>query len=128
MDEKMISNLDRRPSYGTTDTESCKPRQQEGDYIAWFTVIGSVLIYHAASCLMNSFGFFQNYYSKEFLHHTPAATIAFIGTLQMSLSNIFASISGALCDRYGVRVSIPTNLLQNDNLPPSTFTSAQAPA
>jgi len=69
--------------------------------------MGSVLIYYAASGLMNSFGFFQDYYSEEFLHDTPAANVAFIGTLQMALSNIFAPISGALCDRYGVKVSIP---------------------
>jgi len=88
------------------DTESCEPRQQEGGYAAWSTVMGSVLIFYAASGLMNSFGFFQDYYGKEYLHHTPAANIAFIGTLQMALSNIFASISGTLCDRYGVKVSV----------------------
>ncbi|EDU50035.1 MFS-1 multi-domain protein [Pyrenophora tritici-repentis] len=106
MAEKTISNLDRRPSESTTDTESYEPRQQEGGYAAWSTVMGSVLIYYAASGLMNSFGFFQDYYSKELLHHIPAPNIAFIGTLQMALCNIFASISGALCDRYGVKVSI----------------------
>ncbi|KAE8824706.1 hypothetical protein PTNB85_09470 [Pyrenophora teres f. teres] len=128
MAEKTIYSLDRRPSESTTDTESYEPRQQEGDYAAWLTVMGSILIYYAASGLMNSFGFFQDYYSKELLRHTPAPNIAFIGTLQMALCNIFASISGALCDRHGVKylyigsgIGMVISLLILTYIPPSQF-------
>jgi MCP family monocarboxylic acid transporter-like MFS transporter 10 len=104
MSEKLSSNLERRPPESTTDTESCKVKEREGGYAAWLTVLGSILVYYASFGIMNSFGFFQDYYSKDFLKDTSASTIAFIGTLQMALMNLLAAISGALCDRYGVKV------------------------
>ena len=106
MAEKLSSNLERRPSESTTDTESCTLKEHEGGCEAWLTVLGSILVYYASFGIMNSFGFFQDYYSKDFLKDTNASTIAFIGTLQMALMNLLAAISGALCDRYGVKVRI----------------------
>jgi MCP family monocarboxylic acid transporter-like MFS transporter 10 len=81
MTEKSIN--ERRPSESTLDTESGKLKHYE-----------------------NSFGFFQDYYTQKFLPDTPAMTIAFCGTLQMFLMNSLAAISGALCDRYGVKVRL----------------------
>ncbi|CAO2657115.1 Nn.00g032410.m01.CDS01 [Neocucurbitaria sp. VM-36] len=103
MTEKLLSNVERRASESTTDTESCELKGSEGGCAAWLTVAGSVLVYYASFGIMNSFGFFQNYYTSEFLRNTPTSTIAFIGTLQMALMNSLAAISGALCDRYGVK-------------------------
>jgi MCP family monocarboxylic acid transporter-like MFS transporter 10 len=89
-----------------SDTESCEPKshEREGGSAAWLTVTGSVLIYYSSFGLMNSFGFFQAYYTQDFLKDTPASTIAFCGTIQMFLMNLLAAVSGALCDRYGVTV------------------------
>jgi MFS family permease len=67
-------------------------------------VAGSILVYYASFGVMNSFGFSQNYYSSDFLKQTSPSTIAFVGTLQMALMNFLAALSGALCDRYGVKV------------------------
>ncbi|KAH7402870.1 major facilitator superfamily domain-containing protein [Pyrenochaeta sp. MPI-SDFR-AT-0127] len=103
MTEKIISNIERRASDSSTDTESCESKRREGGHAAWLTVVGSILVYYASFGIMNSFGFFQNYYANEYLKNTPTATIAFIGTLQMALMNSLAAISGALCDRYGVK-------------------------
>jgi MCP family monocarboxylic acid transporter-like MFS transporter 10 len=97
-------NNERRPSESTTDTESCTIKQFEGGRAAWCTVAGSALVYYASFGIMNSFGFFQDYYTRDFLKDTPATTIAFCGTLQMFLMNSLAAVSGALCDRYGARV------------------------
>jgi MCP family monocarboxylic acid transporter-like MFS transporter 10 len=95
----------RRPSESTTDTESCTIKQFEGGRAAWSTVAGSALVYYASFGIMNSFGFFQDYYTRDFLKDTPATTIAFCGTLQMFLMNSLAAVSGALCDRYGATVT-----------------------
>ena len=105
MAEKMFTSLDRLPSESTNDSESCKEKESEGGRAAWLTVAGSILIYYASSGLMNSFGFFQDFYSHQFLQNVSVSNIAFIGTLQMALMNLLAAISGSLCDRYGVQVS-----------------------
>lgn len=100
-----LSDIERRLSESTIDTKSCELKQQEGGRVAWLTVAGSILVYYSSFGIMNSFGFFQNYYTSDFLKDTPASTIAFCGTLQMFLMNALAAISGALCDRYGVKVN-----------------------
>jgi MCP family monocarboxylic acid transporter-like MFS transporter 10 len=95
----------RRTWESTTDTESaCELKQYEGGRAAWCTVAGSILVYYSSFGIMNSFGFFQDYYTRDFLKQTPTSTIAFCGTLQMFLMNALASVSGTLCDRYGIRV------------------------
>ncbi|CAN9264231.1 unnamed protein product [Alternaria alternata] len=103
MPEKLPSILGRSPSQSTEDIESKKLQEHDGGRAAWLTVAGSILVYYASFGVMNSFGFFQNYYSSDFLKQTPPSTIAFIGTLQMALMNLLAALSGALCDRYGVK-------------------------
>jgi MCP family monocarboxylic acid transporter-like MFS transporter 10 len=109
MSEKLSSNLECHPSESTNDTEACEVKGHEGGCTAWLTVLGSILVYYASFGIMNSFGFFQDYYSNDFLKETSASTIAFVGTLQMCLMNLLAAISGALCDRYGVKVRVHPN-------------------
>jgi MCP family monocarboxylic acid transporter-like MFS transporter 10 len=100
--------ITRPPSNSTTITElsSIEKAQEkgEGDRQGWLTVIGSLLVYYSSYGLVDSFGFFQDFYHDEFLVATPASTIAFIGTLQIALVNCLATVSGALCDSYGVKV------------------------
>jgi len=105
MSEKISSCNERPPSNITIDLESSKPKRREGGRAAWLTVFGSILVYYSSFGILNSFGFFQNYYTNDFLKNSPVSTIAFIGTVQMALMNSLAAVSGALCDRYGVKVS-----------------------
>lgn len=108
-------STDRRPLQDTIEIESCLAKDQEGGHAAWLTVLGSVLVYYASFGVLNSFGFFQNYYTNDFLSEAPTSTIAFIGTLQMALMNALAAVSGALCDRYGVTVSEPLSSFMRDS-------------
>jgi len=85
------------------DVESCQVPEREGGPAGWLTVGGSILVYYATFGVMNSFGFFQGYYKNYFLKDAPIAAIAFIGTLQMALVNTLAAVTGALCDKYGVK-------------------------
>jgi MFS family permease len=106
MSEKFHSSIERRASESTADSELCVIKQREGGRAAWMTVAGSVLVYYSSMGVLNSFGFFNNYYSHDFLKGTPTATIAFIGTLQIALMNSLAAVSGTICDRYGIKVGI----------------------
>lgn len=107
MSEKFHNSIERRASDSTADSEPCVVKEErEGGMAAWMTVIGSILVYYSSMGVLNSFGFFNNYYTNEFLKSTPTSTIAFIGTLQIALMNSLAAVSGALCDYYGIRVGV----------------------
>jgi MCP family monocarboxylic acid transporter-like MFS transporter 10 len=111
MPEICLTDTEERREDCTVDAELREKRKREGGGEAWLTVVGSLLVYYSSFGIMNSFGFFQDYYSRDFLKDTPASTIAFCGTLQMFLMNSLAAVSGALCDRCGVTVRLPPPLL-----------------
>jgi MCP family monocarboxylic acid transporter-like MFS transporter 10 len=107
MSEKFHNSIERRASDSTADSEtSLIKEEREGGVAAWLTVVGSILVYYCSMGILNSFGFFNAYYSSTFLPETSTSTIAFIGTLQIALMNSLAAVSGALCDLYGIRVRI----------------------
>ncbi|KAF2275793.1 MFS general substrate transporter [Westerdykella ornata] len=96
--------ISKRELHSTTDIEPLKPQPgPEGGAQAWLTLAGSFLVNYSTFGLINSFGFFQNYYQNYAFHNVPPSTIAFIGTLQIMLTNILGAISGALCDSYNVK-------------------------
>ena len=76
----------------------------EGGVEAWLTVAGSALVYFASFGFINSFGFFQDYYQLHFLSNYAPSTVAFIGTLQITLLYIISPIAGALFDAFGLKV------------------------
>ncbi|KAJ4291656.1 hypothetical protein N0V90_009551 [Kalmusia sp. IMI 367209] len=83
----------------------------EGGVHAWLTVVGSTLIYFASFGIINSFGFFQNYYEHNFLLGVPASTISFVGTVQIMLGNVLAAPAGALFDCYGLKIFLVQGIL-----------------
>jgi MCP family monocarboxylic acid transporter-like MFS transporter 10 len=95
-------------SVSSTDPESnlSKPENthQDGGKQAWLTLVGSFLVYYSSFGLLNSFGFFQEYYQKDFLNKASPSTIAFIGTLQLALMNFLSTVAGGICDAHGVKV------------------------
>ena len=91
------------------DTTSTDTEPEEGGLRAWLTVLGSALVYFASFGFMNSFGYFQGFYETEFLQTYSSSTIAFIGTLQISLMYLVGPIAGALFDSYGLKVLRTTN-------------------
>ncbi|KAJ4383996.1 hypothetical protein N0V86_000840 [Didymella sp. IMI 355093] len=81
MSEKFHNGIERRASDSTADSETCVIKEErEGDVAAWLTVVGSILVYYSSMGILNSFGFFNTYYSNGFLKNTPTSTIAFIGS------------------------------------------------
>lgn len=83
--------------------ESCDERI-EGGIHAWLTVAGSALVYFASFGFINSFGFFQDYYHLSFLKHYAPSTVAFIGTIQITLLYLIGLVAGALFDALGLKV------------------------
>ncbi|KAF2656732.1 MFS general substrate transporter [Lophiostoma macrostomum CBS 122681] len=94
--------LEHRENDSTTDTESYSLKANENNPQAWLTVLGSFLIYYSSYGLINSFGFFQDYYQRTSLGSSSQSTIAFVGTMQIALMNCLAPVSGALCDSFGI--------------------------
>lgn len=107
MAEKVLSN----PHIGTNDTiEISNKEHKDGGMEAWLTVFGSFLIYYASVGMINSFGFFQNYYQTEYLANVSPTTISVIGTLQLSLMSVLSTVSGGICDSHGIKVSEITSV------------------
>jgi MFS family permease len=108
MSEKnSICTRKSRDTDSTTDTELCSLKEHENTSQAWLTVLGSFLIYYSSYGLINSFGFFQEYYYEHTaLASTSQSTIALVGTMQIALMNCLAPISGALSDSFGIRVCL----------------------
>lgn len=98
LDATFKADFDSDPDPSTENDVS------EGGLRAWLTVAGSALVYFATFGIINSFGFFQEYYERTLLRGTPASTISFVGTLQITLMNVLAAPVGALFDCYGLRV------------------------
>ncbi|KAI1161515.1 MFS general substrate transporter [Nemania serpens] len=98
-DEKNAQSQDD----STESSVSPPAHDAEGGLEGWLNVFGSVLVYFATFGIINSFGFFQSYYEKEFLSSYQPAVIAFIGTLQISLLYLMSPIAGSLFDAYGLK-------------------------
>jgi hypothetical protein len=88
-------------------------KENDGGLQGWLTVAGSSLVYFSAFGIVNSFGFFQDLYSNKYLTSTPAPTIAFIGTIQITLLNALAAPAGSLFDYYGLKVGEDLHLILN---------------
>ncbi|KAB2571922.1 Aspyridones efflux protein apdF [Lasiodiplodia theobromae] len=84
---------------------------EEGGLRAWLTVVGSALVYFASFGFMNSFGYFQDFYQDDYLANYSSSTIAFIGTLQISLMYVVGPVAGALFDAYGLKWLYPVGAL-----------------
>lgn len=88
----------------THDGEKDTSAEKEGGLAAILTVIGSGLVYFASFGFMNSYGYFQDYYQTDYLANYSSSTIAFIGTLQISLMYFVGPVVGAAFDRWGLKV------------------------
>jgi hypothetical protein len=98
MDARTEKEVEDNSSVSTASTK------KRGGTKAWLTVLGSCLVYFSTFGIINSFGFFQELYQNDYLSATSPTTIAFIGTLQITLMNLLAALAGSLFDNYGLKV------------------------
>lgn len=100
----MYADFDKELETDVSGSGKSINNEKEGGIEGWLTVFGSSLVYFATFGIINSFGFFQELYKNKYLASTPASTIAFIGTLQITLMNVLAAPAGSLFDSYGLKV------------------------
>ena len=79
-------------------------KREEGSREAWLTVAGSFLVYYSSYGIINSFGFFQDFYQTDYLTTASPSTISIIGSLQIALMNVLSTLSGGVCDAHGIKV------------------------
>jgi MFS family permease len=81
-----------------------KGGQSEHTARAWLSIAGSCLVYFVSFGYMNSFGYFQDFYSQDYLSSSSSSVIAFIGSLQFGLMYLVGPFSGIMFDTYGPKV------------------------
>lgn len=99
-----VTNLDVLSETAQQEPKGSCDGKTEGGVDAWLTVAGSALVYFASFGFINTFGFFQDYYLSSFLSNYAPSTVAFIGTLQITLLYLFGPVAGALFDALGLKV------------------------
>jgi len=82
----------------------------EGGLRAWLVAAGVACILFATLGWTNSFGVFFPYYQKNQLSSETPDRIAWIGSVQVTLTFATGVIGGPTFDRYGTLVSLPTYL------------------
>lgn len=97
------ASIDQK-SDSSSGSSAPSSKELEGGVQAWLTILGSSLVYFSTFGIINSFGFFQDLYQNTYLPETPSSTIAFVGTIQVTLMNVLAAPAGSLFDRYGLKV------------------------
>ncbi|KAG1820082.1 major facilitator superfamily domain-containing protein [Suillus variegatus] len=99
-DEKsdVLEELGRRqsPDCPTLYSDSGPP---DGGRQAWATAFGSFLIQFCGYGYLNSFGVYQDFYTRIYLTNQPPSTISWIGALGFFLTASVTLISGRLYDR-----------------------------
>ncbi|TID25729.1 mfs general substrate transporter [Venturia nashicola] len=76
---------------------------KEHSFKGWCLILGSALVYFTCFGFMNSFGYFEEFYHREYLSQYTPSTIAFIGTLQITLMYLLGGLAGGLFDAFGLK-------------------------
>ncbi|KAG5721998.1 Riboflavin transporter MCH5 [Termitomyces sp. T112] len=87
-------------------TSPLKPEIPDGGLKAWSTVAGSWFMMFATFGYLNSFGVYQDFYTREFLSHNQPSKIAWIGSLQLAMPFALGLVSGKLFDLGHFRVLV----------------------
>ncbi|KAJ7499776.1 MFS general substrate transporter [Mycena latifolia] len=71
----------------------------EGGLQAWATVAGAFLIQLCGFGYATSFGVYQDFYTREYLKHSSASAISWIGSINATIAISGGLLSGRLYDR-----------------------------
>ncbi|KAF7339052.1 MFS general substrate transporter [Mycena venus] len=84
-------------------TSAAPPQFPEGSARGYLTVFGAFLALFCTFGQMNAFGTFQAWYAEHQLSHLEPSTIAWIGSLQLSVFFFSGGPIGQVFDAYGPR-------------------------
>lgn len=79
----------------------------DGGFQAWATILGASLVSLSTFGMINGFGVFLDFYKREYLRNYSATVISLVGSVQVFILYILASIAGAIFDAVGPRILIP---------------------
>ncbi|KAF1953483.1 MFS general substrate transporter [Byssothecium circinans] len=71
----------------------------DGGVKAWLQVLGAFFLFFNSWGIVNTFGSYQTYYESTLLPHTPASTIAWLGSIQAFLLLVVGALTGPIYDR-----------------------------
>ncbi|GLB40213.1 putative MFS general substrate transporter [Lyophyllum shimeji] len=80
----------------------------DGGLRAWSTVIGAWFMMFAMFGYINSFGVYQDFYTRDFLSESTPSRISWIGSLQFFMPFAFGIVSGKLFDAGHFHVLVAT--------------------
>ncbi|KAJ2796060.1 hypothetical protein H4R20_005663, partial [Coemansia guatemalensis] len=85
------------------ESKSLEDKPLDGWY-GWGVVIsGCFMLMFSMGCV-NSYGTYQTYYHLHQFPDEPMSNLAWVGTLQFAVMNIFGIPSGILCERMDTRL------------------------
>ncbi|KAG9758964.1 MFS general substrate transporter, partial [Aureobasidium melanogenum] len=82
------------------------PSFAEGGTRAWLVVVGCWCVAFASFGIVNTFGVYETYYLRTYLHDYSPSTVAWIGSIQAWVQLSATLISGPVSDRYGPLVIV----------------------
>ncbi|KAH0379841.1 MFS general substrate transporter, partial [Aureobasidium melanogenum] len=82
------------------------PSFPEGGTRAWLVVVGCWCVAFASFGIVNTFGVYETYYLRTYLHDYSPSTVAWIGSIQAWVQLSATLISGPVSDRYGPLVIV----------------------
>ncbi|KAF9461140.1 MFS general substrate transporter [Collybia nuda] len=83
----------------------------EGTLRGWLTIIGGCLVAISTFGNIQSFGVFQDFYTRTYLSNETASTISWIGSIQLGLQFIVGVVSGKLFDKGYFHILMVTGSL-----------------
>lgn len=87
-----------RPIPGPGQTEPTTPQFPEGGLQAWLTVVGGMMVTFCTFGVVQSFGVYQDYYTRISLKQETPSTISWIGSVQVFFVFAIGLPAGRLFD------------------------------
>ncbi|KAF3039055.1 hypothetical protein E8E12_009110 [Didymella heteroderae] len=95
----------------TRSTQDNEDLPIDHGYVAWMQVLGGFIIFANSWGLPNAFGVFQTYYVDTLMPGVDAASIAWIGSIQLFFTTVGCLPAGILLDRGYLKSLIATGTI-----------------
>ncbi|KAF8071740.1 MFS general substrate transporter [Lyophyllum atratum] len=100
--------LSPKSEHGNAQSKPTRPLIPDGGLRAWSTVVGAWFMMFATFGYLNSFGVYQDFYTRSFLSNNTPSRISWIGSFQFAMPFAFGIVSGKLFDAGHFHVLVAT--------------------
>ncbi|KAH0280876.1 MFS general substrate transporter, partial [Aureobasidium melanogenum] len=101
-----VENVNQEADLASSTPAIPAPSYAEGGMRAWLVVLACWCVAFASFGIINTFGVYETYYLKTYLHGYSPSTVAWIGSIQAWVQLSSTLISGPISDRYGPMVIV----------------------